>query len=432
MISLEDQIRDALRSEAGRLREVSPLRLLPAPGRLGPVTAPRRARRPWTWLAPVTAAVLVIALAIALVIVRTERNGPVVPARPQSPAPATFPRYYVALEHLNNDGNAARLMAGDSVTGKTLAAFNAPAGASFEGTTPAGAADDRTFVVAATLSQRKPPYPPWATDGPRAWYLLRLAPGSARPVSMTKLAIQSSAADLPVTQTALSADGRYLAVASGDAGTLREDLRVYSVATGQLVHAWTMVNAGAFSYKTLSHLSWVNGDEAVAFNLMWGLSSHQEVRKVAVSAGGTDLLAASRVVWSQSVPAPPHGVITASTPQLCGLATLTADGQAIVCWKSVVSAGNAVPPMVWVAYPLSSPAQPRVIARIPPPLTKLTSVTGASGTPAVYVSAHEVIGFSFVVSRGDTGPLTIHKFIASGGAIRQLGTGTIASMNAVW
>ena len=239
---LEDEIRDALHSEAGRLREVRPLRLEPAPYALGRRAAPRRARSRWTWLAPVTAAALVIALAVALVIVRTDQNGPAVPpAAPQPATPTTFPRYYAALEQTDNDGNAARLVVGDSVTGKTLAAFRAPAGASFEGTTLAGTPDDRTWVVAETLGQRKPPYPPWATDGPTTWYQLRLSPGSARQVTMTRLAIVTSASDLPVTEADLSPDGRYLAVASGDAGTQRVDLRAYSVVTGRLVHAWTMV-----------------------------------------------------------------------------------------------------------------------------------------------------------------------------------------------
>jgi hypothetical protein len=43
----------------------------------------------------------------------------------------------------------------------------------------------------------------------------------------------------------------------------------------------------------------------------------------------------------------------------------------------------------------------------------------------VYISASELIGYSFVPRQGDTRPLTIHEFIIRGGTFRQLGTGTI-------
>jgi hypothetical protein len=92
-----DEIRDALR-EAGRLREVRPLRLEPAPYRRAASARPRRALLRWAWLAPVTAAALVIAVAIALATVRTQQNGPAVPALPQSSAArTTVPEYYALL-----------------------------------------------------------------------------------------------------------------------------------------------------------------------------------------------------------------------------------------------------------------------------------------------------------------------------------------------
>ena len=50
----------------------------------------------------------------------------------------------------------------------------------------------------------------------------------------------------------------------------------------------------------------------------------------------------------------------------------------------------------------------------------------------VYISDTEVIGYSFVMPRGDTGPLTIHEFLARGDTVRQLGTGTIPTLDVVW
>jgi hypothetical protein len=87
--TVEEKIRAATRAEAATLRELGPLRLPPAPGELpGPEAArTRRQRRLRPWIAPVTAAAAVIALAISLVIVRDIPNGRGVP--PARPVPAT-------------------------------------------------------------------------------------------------------------------------------------------------------------------------------------------------------------------------------------------------------------------------------------------------------------------------------------------------------
>jgi hypothetical protein len=88
--TVEDKIRAATRAEAATLRELGPLRLPPASGELPRPEAAARTRgerrfRPW--IAPVTAAAAVIALAISLVIVRNIPNARVVP--PAGPVPAT-------------------------------------------------------------------------------------------------------------------------------------------------------------------------------------------------------------------------------------------------------------------------------------------------------------------------------------------------------
>jgi hypothetical protein len=154
-----DEIRDALR-EAGRLREVRPLRLEPAPYRRAASARPRRALLRWAWLAPVTAAALVIAVAIALATVRTQQNGPAVPALPQSSAArTTVPEYYALLYApggltTNRRWNPDSVLIGDTVTGKTLATLAPATGTSFAAIT--AAADDRTFVVATSAGRRRP------------------------------------------------------------------------------------------------------------------------------------------------------------------------------------------------------------------------------------------------------------------------------------
>ncbi len=99
----EDLIRSTTHAIASTVREVPALRLEEAPDELRyPARAPRRGRgRPRGWLswgAPLTAAAVVVVLAIALVIVRDMPNGSKVPANPATSAgPGGVPRYYVAL-----------------------------------------------------------------------------------------------------------------------------------------------------------------------------------------------------------------------------------------------------------------------------------------------------------------------------------------------
>jgi len=436
MSSLEDEIRDALRSEAGRLREVRPLSLESAPR---PVLAPRRrqARPPWTWLAPATAAALVIVLAIALAIVRMEQSAPVSPVVPAPPVPTGFPRYYLGLAQLRNDGTGTRVVVGDVATGKTLAAYNAPAGEAFVTASGAGGTDDRTFVVAEATAQGNPPphaspYYPY----PRAWYLLRVLPGSTPRVTMTRLAIQPSNPELPITDVTLSADGRYLAVAAGEGLTLRADIRVYSVSTGQLLRTWSMVSAGTLIARYPGNLSWVNGDRTVAFDIYLG--SREQVRTVSVTAPGAALLTVSHVVWSQYVPAVISSFPKSGTAPWCGLPTLTPDGRTVLCSAPYLYAGK--PPSAaateWLAYSLSAPARPRVLALIPPPGPKLPKGMRPYEWGTARVSASGVIGFyGFYEPRGAaSGPVTISEYIARGTTVRQLGTGVIPvmEMRVIW
>jgi hypothetical protein len=76
------------------------------------------------------------------------------------------------------------VVVGDTRTGKRLVTFKPPKGVTFGGVT--GAADDRTFVVAAWQF----PAPEGIfTGNPAGWYLLRVAPGSRNPATLTVLSI---------------------------------------------------------------------------------------------------------------------------------------------------------------------------------------------------------------------------------------------------
>ena len=91
-------------------------------------------------MAPVTAAVAVVAVAVSLVIVRDISNGPVVPPAASASALTAAPRYYVAIPGVaipwpsNGSYSSATptskqalppnaLVVGDTATGKKLATF---------------------------------------------------------------------------------------------------------------------------------------------------------------------------------------------------------------------------------------------------------------------------------------------------------------------
>jgi hypothetical protein len=156
MSTLEDDIRDALRGEAVRLREVRPLRLPPAAGpvpRRQALPGRRRARWLKTWMPPLTAAAMVLALAISLVTaknVHDERGAPAV-----SPALGRYgiPRFYVTLPAPEPSGEPMRsLVVGDTFTGAKVATVAAPKGTQFTGVSAAG--DGRTFLFARVLDLR--------------------------------------------------------------------------------------------------------------------------------------------------------------------------------------------------------------------------------------------------------------------------------------
>jgi hypothetical protein len=314
MSTEEDLIRSTTRAIASTVRDVPPLRLDPAGDELGSrarglrrgrsggrSSSPRRWR---SWAAPVTAAAVVVALAIALVVVKGIPNGGKVPANPatSTAGQASAPRYYVALKDIPKSIKQEvagvlqfNLVVGDSVTGKTLATFTPPPRTTFQSVT--AAADDRTFVVfAVTTADATGSFGPGPKDITLtgSWYKLQLAPGSAHPARLSKLPVKpwswtelhdKTAYNTPsagqVFATALSQSGQELAVAdlpqvpAADKPENWQEVKVFSVSTGRLLHDWTSHVAGvkfnAISTATLadvpagtSALTWIDGDKALA------------------------------------------------------------------------------------------------------------------------------------------------------------------------
>jgi hypothetical protein len=338
-MSVEDRVRAATRARAALIGDVRPLDLPAVPGR-----APRP-RRLVAWTAPVAAAAAVAALAVSLATVRHIPNAPVAPAPVTLPAVSgTLPEYYAALDDLSGPitqitpgqhETPVSVRVGDDRTGKLVATVNPPSGETFAGLT--AAADDRTFVVAA---ERFPVQPLYPSANPVAWYLVRLIPGSAHPVTLTRLPVPGEPAGTQVSAIALAPDGSELAVMfqqnawSGKTGPLM--IRLYSLATGTSLRTWTVDTKGfpagfGWYYSRYSNtaLTWLDGGRTLA--VTDGINSGSNgpplsyvfsqvtIRTVDPGSPSGNLLASSKVVFRL-----PNGAD-------CDTVQLTDDGKTVLC-----------------------------------------------------------------------------------------------------
>lgn len=246
-------------------------------------------------------------------------------------AVAAVPRYYVALNNPHVATARDQVVVGDTLTGKRLAIVSPPKNGTFGGVT--GAADDRTFV----LDVRQFPWSDtWFAVTPRTWYLLRIAPGSAHPTRLTRLRIPATPNGAQVDGIALSPDGRQLAVmdqpdASGPApGPVT--LRIYSVATGRVVHTWVgpvpdPAEAGVYTFGQYLYLddnatlSWSADGRSLAFVYGPQLMDNTTVRVLTVPGSGHGLLSDSKLVLDLKGGSAPD----------CGSLLRTGDGAAVVC-----------------------------------------------------------------------------------------------------
>jgi hypothetical protein len=319
-MSIEDRVRAATRARAGLVYQVRPLELpdeLPAPGRRS--RRRRRARgayparppRQWlNWGAPLAAAALVTALALALVLLR---QAPASQPRPVAPTsgpsiPASVPRYYVVLNR------AGEIVVGDDRTGRMVLA--SPPRHDFTGVT--AAADDRTFVVSSFDN----------ATAETTWYLLRIAPGVPFITTLVPLPIKPLRAQ--INGLALSQDGLVLAIMFDGASGLQ--LSTYSVSSGAQLGSWhtstdywMLRTGGANAYG----LSWF-ADGRVSFRFdAYAKNSTTHlvtVRTLDVTAAGHDLIADSRL----DLQLPLSDTKPVLTEQ-CFSSLVTPDGGRVIC-----------------------------------------------------------------------------------------------------
>ena len=407
MSPLEDEIRDTLRAEADSMREVRPLSLQPAAAHPDSAAASRARRARWllAWRGPVAAVAAVVLVAAALVALKSLRNEHTVPAASASSEAGSSslagaaPRYYVKL-----GAGGFSIGVGDERTGRTVATYPLPNGSGLSIVALGAAGDDRTFVAATATNQ-------WSIT----WYMLRIHPGSADPVQVIKLPVKSPAGD-QVREIALSADGTELAALSGAWTSKTHTLRVYSVATGRLQHSWSATSNLPNIDGPFTDLSWV-GDSTLGFAVTYTPEVREEVRTLNIGASGTDLLADSRVVWSQYVPAAARGIRNA--PHACDTPFLTGNGQAVVCGNSTYSVHDKRLSAVWLAYPLETPRRPRVIGSLQTP-PDVTEFSGQISVEWTNPSGTEVIGAwnTSVPISGGGGTVTSFDGYVADGAVR--------------
>jgi hypothetical protein len=334
MNAIEERIRAAARAAADTVPpdSVPPLRL--------PAASPSRFRRGrrdprpgavWVRrLAPVAAALAVVAVVVSVVTISRSRHAPVTSTgtaapggvRPGPPI-STYvrsgqvPPYYVAI-HGDPNVNPSYAVVQATISGKTLATINPPTA---DGTIVAvtAAADDRTFVL--SVQPRAPRGGDQAFEA-STFYMVRLS-SSGQPGRLTKLPMSVPTGAL-VTGLALSPSGRKLAIAvePDDTKDLNlQEIRIYTLGTGA-VRTWKgdgNIGPGPGDPKSMS---WTADERTLAFD--WNSASSGGVGLLNVDAPGSSLLADSR--FQARFPAPsPYG------PACQNDLIITPDGSALVC-----------------------------------------------------------------------------------------------------
>jgi hypothetical protein len=319
-MSIEDRVRTATRAGATLVRDIGPL------AAADPVRLRRRpgpAQRRWrSWGIPLAAAAAVVLVALSLVAVRQFGTPAPFAGGSVTTAPTAVPRYYVALgheetSHAGPTGSGA-LIVGDDLTGRAIATVTPPRGMNFDRVQ--GGSDDRTFVVMASSAKplELPPY---------TWYLLRIAPGTGHPYQLTELPIKLPGNDPVAFSYALSPDGRELAVesepATPRAGSVTT-LGIYSVSSGAELRAWT-TDLHGISGLGQDTLSWLSDGRQLAFSApdLTNMYPSNQLRTLDVTGPGTDLMAASRALFTAEGPI--------SSPSDCWGLYPTPDGGTVIC-----------------------------------------------------------------------------------------------------
>jgi hypothetical protein len=260
---------------------IPPFRVSDAAPRFAGRPLPARGVRRWSRLlvpAAVAASVALVAVAAVLAGNNVASHRP-----PMNPASGQVPPYYAALryEHPFTSHLRVDVTIRSTATGKVLATVPPLAGG-FAAHMVSAAADDRTFVMAASRL-----VPDTSNSVPVRFYLIRFDPATdtvaVRGLPISDVTANGSAG---LFEIGLSPDGQRLAVMTD---TFR-GIRVYSV-PGGAQRAWTTSVA-----SELLSPAWAGGSRQLAFFYRpLDLSAHEVgLRLLDTASSKHDLLAASR------------------------------------------------------------------------------------------------------------------------------------------
>jgi hypothetical protein len=362
MTPLEDKLRAAIHATAEEIPADPPPLRLGSPG-LTPRRRPRfrlgasrfrpgasrfrPGRRGWnTWLAPLAAAVLVVAVVLGSLAVTRSGSGTATPATPATPA--GLPPYYVAVIALS----AAAAQSGyvpsaaqvrSTATGAVLATIAAPKPyVGFVAVT--AAADDRTFVLdaeGASFSfdrqrQLHNQHPGGAAvyGSPFRLFVLHIDPDPethSSGVSLRALPASFVPAGQGIGAMALSPDGTSLAVGipTGSEHVSDLQLTVFNLVTGTR-RIWSFDSNGEnLPADVLGGLSWTADGQHVAFTGPGASAGSSVLRLLDTSDPGPDALAASK-------PIPTPAAITNIDEQYT-TAIITPDGRTAVFATAVTT-----------------------------------------------------------------------------------------------
>jgi hypothetical protein len=409
-MSIEDRVRAATRAGATVVRDIAPMTAR-EPARLRRRPAPA-ARRWGSWGIPLAAAAAVVLVAVGLVAVR--QFGTSAPATgPATTGSATaVPRYYVVLDtsvtQVNGYTGTGNLIVSDDHTDKVIATVPPPHGLEFNQVQ--GGSDDRTFVVEADSKKTQ--------GGPQTWYLLRIAPGTAHPYQLTKLAIKLPGSSSGGIEFALSPDQRELAIESLRDGKSSADntdtIALYSVSSGAELRAWT---ASKFTPgMAAGSLSWLSSGRQLAFtDIPPGPGQLLQLRTLDVTGSGTDLRTASRAVLTLRS--------TDASPSNCFSMRLSPDGGTIVCGTQYAlvdggpgtNAGCANGGLVFTAYSVRTGKPVRVLYQNPGPCHN-----GLNEVLWMNASGTEIIGATVIDLANQGGKQVNQIGVIADGHIRPL------------
>jgi len=361
MTPLEDKLRAAIHATAEEIPADPPPLRLGSPGlipRRRPWYRPaasrfRPGRRGWnTWLAPLAAAVLVVAVVLGSLAVTRSGSGTATPSTP--PGLAGLPPYYVAVIAMPADpaspADPADPATAPSVaqvrstaTGAVLATIAAPK--PYVGfTAVTAAADDRTFVLDAQgasfsmdrVRQLNSQHPGSIEYGrPFRLFVLHIDPDpkshSSR-VSLRALPASFVPAGQGIGNMALSPDGTSLAAASPDGSEHGYDMQliVFNLVTGTR-RVWGFASADEIYMPPamLGGLSWTADGQHVAFTGPGASAGSSVLRLLDTSDPGPNALAASK-------PMPTPAAIT-HTDEGWTTAVITPDGRTAVFATAVTT-----------------------------------------------------------------------------------------------